>query len=136
MVEVRHGEKLRSLFKSEVNTDVCTKLECQRHLGKHVQFYTPWGYHQGILERMNRNSVTVLSPRKYIPTHLASAQISEDEAKKLDVSLAAWGGYGAGNAVGGYGGYGGRGGYGGWGYGWGRWAVSFLVIYALFGLWW
>ncbi|MCL6443451.1 MAG: hypothetical protein K6T83_08350 [Alicyclobacillus sp.] len=105
---------------------MCTKVQCQRYIGQYVQFHTPWGYHQGYLERMSGNTVHVLSPRRYIPTHLASADLSDDETKRLDLALAGWGGYG------GYGGYG----YGGWGYGWGRWAVSFLVIFALLGLWW
>lgn len=80
----------------------------------------------------------VRSPRRYIPAQLADSTLGEDEVKGLDLALA-WGGYGAG----GYGarGYGaggyGAGGYNGWGgYGWGRWAVSFLIIYALWGLWW
>lgn len=81
------------------------------------------------MERVNHNNLIVLSPQKYIPVQLAKGSLEDDEVRRLDLALA-WGGYG------GYGrGYGA--GYGGWaGYGWGRWAVSFLVIYALWGLLW
>lgn len=71
-----------------------------------------------------------MSPRKYIPVQFASESIDSDAEQRLDLALA-WGGYGRG-----YGGYGAGYGGGGWGYGWGRWAVSFLVIYALWGLLW
>lgn len=126
-----------SKVEREVNAGVCTKAQCQRYIGKHVQFYTPWGYHRGFFEGMNEHSVSILSPRRYIPAHLASAEITEDETKQLNLALVAWGGggYGGGGYGGGYGGRGGYGGYGGWGYGWGRWAASWLIIYVLFGLW-
>lgn len=110
---------------------LCTRAECERHVGKWVHFRTKYGYHVGLVERITKDSAIVLSPRQQIPTHLVSADVSADEVERLDLALAWWGGGG----FGGRGGYGARGGYGGWGYGWGRWAVSFLIIYALWGLW-
>ncbi|QSO46054.1 hypothetical protein [Alicyclobacillus mengziensis] len=107
---------------------VCTRAECLRYVGQYVQFQTQYGYHQGVIERVSGNRAVILSPRKYIPAQLISEPLDDDEEKRLNLTLA-WGGYGGGYR-GGYGG--GYGGYGG--YGWGRWAVSFLVIYALWGL--
>lgn len=117
---------------------MCSRGECMRYVGRYVRFSTPYGYHEGVIERVTRDQAIVMSPRKFIPVQMASESVDADEVKRLDIALA-WGGHG-----GGYGGYGrgvagayGRGGYGGgWGYGWGRWAVSWLVIFALFGLWW
>ncbi|GLG00234.1 hypothetical protein Alches_02730 [Alicyclobacillus hesperidum subsp. aegles] len=111
---------------------MCTKADCERYIGKMVGFRTKYGYHVGFVERVTQDSAIILSPRKYIPTEFASANVSDDELQRLDLALAQWGGApGAG-----YGGFGG--GYGGWGWGWGRWAVSFLIIYVLWGLagWW
>lgn len=130
---------------------LCTRADCERHVGEWVRFRTKYGYHVGIVERVTKDSAIVMSPRQHIPTHLASADVNADEMQRLDLALAWWGG-GFGRGGGGYpgagygggapgagaygGGFGGRGGYGGWGgYGWGRWAVSFLIIYALWGLW-
>ncbi|GMA66295.1 hypothetical protein NZD89_28905 (plasmid) [Alicyclobacillus fastidiosus] len=117
---------------------MCTQAECQRHIGKFVQFKTPYGYHQGVIEQIKGEKAIILSPSRYVPAQLASTELLDDDVKKLDVALAWWrGGLGRagypGVAAGGYprGAYG----YGGWGYGWARWAVSFLIIYALFGLW-
>lgn len=129
---------------------LCTRAQCEHHVGQWVQFRTKYGNHVGLVERITKDSVIVLSPRQHIPTQLASADLSLDEHERLDLALAWWGGFGRGGYPGGYGGgapgvggygrgysgYAGRGGYGGWGgYGWGRWAVSFLIIYALWGLW-
>lgn len=103
-----------------------SRTECLRFVGQYVRFRTPYGYHEGVIERVTQQNAIVLSPQRFIPTQLASESLTSDEETRLDLAL----------AYGGYGGYGGRGGYGGWGYGWGRWAVSWLVIYVLFGLWW
>ncbi|WP_407655188.1 hypothetical protein [Alicyclobacillus dauci] len=117
---------------------MCTRQDCERHIGKWVQFRTPYGYHQGMIERITKDDkVIILSPRRYAPASLITAEVEGDEMQRLDLALAWYGrrpGYPAvgypGGAVGGYGpGYG----YGAWG--WSRWAVSFLVIYALLGLW-
>ncbi|WP_083511661.1 hypothetical protein [Alicyclobacillus acidiphilus] len=123
---------------------MCTRAECQRYVGQWVGFRTRYGYHIGKVERITKDSAIVLSPRQYIPAQLASTEITDDESHRLDVALAWWGGFGrrgypavgyGPGAVGGYGPHGGAG-YGGWaGYGWGRWAVSFLIIYLLWGLW-
>jgi len=118
---------------------MCSRAECQRYVGQYVRFRSPYGYHEGIIERVSGNRAVVLSPRRYIPVQLATETLDANDEKRLHVALA-WGGYGGGyGGRGGYGGgYGGPGGYGygGWGYGWGRWAVSFLIIYLLWGLWW
>jgi len=108
---------------------MCTRLDCTQHVGKWVHFQTAYGYHRGIIERVTANQAIVISPRHYIPTQLASESI--DDEQKLDLALV-WGGFGGAAARPGYGRYGG--GYGGYGFGWARWAVSFLVIYALWGL--
>jgi hypothetical protein len=111
---------------------MCTRAECERHIGKWVQFRTPYGVHRGVIERVTATKAIIKSPKQYIPVDLALDD--DDDDRRLDVALA-WGGYGRGGYPGaGYGrGYG-RG-YG-YGYGmWGRWAVSFLIIYLLFGLW-
>lgn len=116
---------------------MCTGAQCQRHIGKYVRFQTPYGYHEGVIERVNGNQVTILSPRHYIPTQLASESLNLSSLNPLDLDLAlVWGGFGRGGLGRGYAGsnQGGYGGYGG--YGWGRWAVSFLIIYALWGLVW
>ncbi|KPV45762.1 hypothetical protein AN477_02000 [Alicyclobacillus ferrooxydans] len=120
---------------------MCTRADCERHVGQWVSFRTKYGYHVGLVERVTKDSAIVLSPRQHIPTHLASADIRADDVERLDLALA-WGGFGRGGypgsgfgggapGAGAYGGgFGGRGGYG-----WGRWAVSFLIIYVLWGLW-
>ncbi|WDL99390.1 hypothetical protein JC200_08250 [Alicyclobacillus sp. ALC3] len=127
---------------------MCTRQDCQQYVGRMVQFRTQWGNHVGVIERVTDDTAVVLSPRQQIPTNLASAEVSEDEAQRLDLALARWGGMGAGYAgAPGYGGgpgYGGAPGYGagpgygypayGWGFGWARWAVAFLWIFALWGL--
>lgn len=114
---------------------MCTRGECQRHVGQWIRFRTPYGVHKGVVERVTADSAIILSPRQYVPVQLASSDIGEDELQKLDIGLAT---YGRGFVTAGYPGYGGGHagprGYGGWGYGWRRWAVSFLIIYALWGL--
>ncbi|MFD1677033.1 hypothetical protein [Alicyclobacillus fodiniaquatilis] len=116
---------------------MCTKAECQRHVGQWVRFQTPYGHHQGIIERINGDKAIILSPKQYVPVQFASTDVCEDDMGKLDVALAWWGGAGRGypNGAAGYrgGAYGYPGGYGYRGV-WARWAVSFLVIYALWGL--
>lgn len=115
---------------------MCTRQDCQQYVGRMVQFRTQWGNHVGVIERVTNDTAVVLSPRQQIPTHLASAEVSENEAQRLDLALARWGGMGAGYA--GAPGYGAGPGYGygayGWGFGWARWAVAFLAIFALWGL--
>lgn len=74
------------------------------------------------MERVTNHSAIMLSPRQYVPVQFASADVGEDEFAKLDAALIGYG-YGGGYR-----------GYGGVGYGWQRWAVSFLIIYALWGL--
>lgn len=114
---------------------LCSRAECMQNVGRYVRFQTPYGYHEGVIERISGQSAIVLSPQRYIPAHLATERLDEEETKRLDLALA-YGGYGGGGGYGaGRGGYGGYGG-GGYGYGWGRWAVSFLIIYVLWGLWW
>lgn len=109
---------------------MCSRAECQRYVGKYIRFQTPYGYHEGIVENVRGNQAIILSPRHYIPAQLVSDSVDADDMKRLDLALA-WG-YPGGAFGGGYG----RRGYGGYGYGWGRWAVSFLIIYALWGLLW
>src|SRR5579875_103467 len=123
--------KSRRVSREGEGISMCSRAECLRHVGQYVRFMTPYGYHEGIIERVTGEQAIILSPRRYIPPQLASETLDPDEVKRLDIALA-WGGYGAG----GYPGYG-RGGYGaGYGWGWGRWAASFLIIYVLWGLWW
>ncbi|MCY0874935.1 MAG: hypothetical protein OWT28_01420 [Firmicutes bacterium] len=126
---------------------VCTKAQCEQHVGQWVRFQTPYGQHIGRIERVTADQAIVVSPRPYVPSHLAQP-VSVDDETKLDMALAFWagagspragygGGYGMGpgRTGGGYGNGAGRPGAYGWGYGWQRWAVSFLIIYALWGLW-
>lgn len=129
---------------------MCTKAQCEQHLGKMVQFRTPYGHHIGMIEQVTANQVIVLTPKRFAPSHL-SRPVNLSDEDKLDVALAFWGGgypragFGPGAGAGyryGYGGpgrpvgnMGGRAGYG-WGGNWQRWAVSFLVIYVLWGLLW
>lgn len=115
---------------------MCTRAQCQQHVGRWIQFRTPYGQHVGMVERVTADQAIVLSPRHLVPQHLASP-VSQSDEDKLDLALAFWGGgypsAGAGPRTGyGYGAGRGIGGYAG---GWQRWAVSFLIIYALFGLW-
>ncbi len=115
---------------------MCTKEECEKYVGQWVHFRTKYGYHVGLVERVTNDSAVVLSPKQYIPAQFASANLSADEEQRLDLALAWWGGMGRGGYPG-YGGAPGAGAYGGgWGWGWRRWAVSFLIIYVLWGLWW
>lgn len=96
------------------------RTEYQRHIGKYVRFRTPYGYHEGVIERIQGDQVIILSPQQYIPPKLALEPLDAEEAKRLDLALT-FGGYGVA-----------REGHGG--YGWGRWAISFLIIYLLWGL--
>ncbi|WP_206830332.1 hypothetical protein [Alicyclobacillus fructus] len=113
---------------------MCNRADCERLVGRWVTFRTPYGQHQGLIERVTDDGrVVVLSP----PSHAVPSLILTDgDAKGVDPVLA-------------YGGFGprpmGAPGYGmppygvpgpGYGYGgaWVRWAVPFLIIYALFGL--
>ncbi len=108
------------------------RADCQQYVGKYIRFRTPFGYHEGIIERIQGDQAVILSPRRYIPAQFATEYLDRDQVKRLELT----------QAFGGYGGYtGGRygtgRGYGGWGgYAWGRWAVSFLIIYLLWGLMW
>lgn len=108
---------------------MCTRSQCEKHVGKWVKFRTPFGVHQGIIEEIRGDKAIILSPKQYVPKQVESIDVTPEELGKLDVALA-YGGYpGAGGAVGGH-----YGGYGYWGFGWSRWAVSFLIIYLLWGL--
>lgn len=108
-----------------------TKAECLRYVGQWVRFRTPYGWHRGVIERVTDSHLIVLSPRREVPLQFASAAtpVTAAEQRRLDVALAQW-----------YGPPGlgwGMPGVGGWGWAWSRWAVSFLIIYALWGLlWW
>lgn len=119
---------------------MCTKAQCEQHVGQWIQFRTPYGQHIGRIEHVTSDAAIVVSPSHYVPRHLAKP-VSADDESKLDMALAFWagGGYpraGYGGAAGsGYGAGPGRANGYGWGYGWQRWAVSFLIIYALWGLW-
>ncbi|MCI0184544.1 hypothetical protein [Sulfoacidibacillus ferrooxidans] len=115
---------------------MCTKAQCEQHVGQWIQFRTLYGHHIGRIEHVTANAAIVVSPSQYVPQHLAKPVTADDESK-LDMVLAFWpgGGYprvGYGGATGS--GYGIRSGQVN-GYGWQRWAVSFLIIYALWGLW-
>ncbi|WP_026960943.1 hypothetical protein [Alicyclobacillus herbarius] len=109
---------------------MCTRHDCERYVGQWVQFQTPYGVHRGIVERVTPRHAIVLSPRRYIPAQFATETLPAEDVKRIDAVLAA--GYGP------YGPYAGGYGRGYPGAFWGRWAVSFLIIYALFGLgfWW
>jgi hypothetical protein len=103
-----------------------SKSQCRQYVGKWVRFQTPYGHHVGIVERVTPDAMMVLSPRQYVPRQVASQAVSDVD--RPDLALAWWGMPG--------GAYGAPG-YGGLGFGWARWAVSFLIIYALWGLlWW
>lgn len=113
---------------------MCTQGECNRAMGQWVRFQTPWGVHRGVVESVNQQAVLVRVPRTYAPTSLTSHKATgeSDDARKLDIALAVWGGgYAAG--------YGRRGwgypGYGGWYGGWWWWWLAFAWIFWLAFLW-
>ncbi|MCL6593072.1 MAG: hypothetical protein K6T31_03775 [Alicyclobacillus sp.] len=93
---------------------MCTMGQCMKLRGQWVHFYSPWGYHRGIIEDVNSRAVLVRMPRRYAPTGLVSqtqpADSPRSDEQKLDVVLAQW-----------YGPYWGRWGYPGWGAWWGGW---------------
>ncbi|MBX6352966.1 MAG: hypothetical protein IRZ10_06480 [Thermoflavifilum sp.] len=104
--------------------------QCKPYVGQWVRFRTPYGEHTGYVERITPTAMIVLSPRREIPVQLARDSLEVQPAK--DLTLAWWGGAGGWGAPG----YGYGYGFGPYG-GWARWAVSFLIIYALWGLlWW
>lgn len=122
---------------------MCTRTMAESHIGQFVHFRTQYGYHQGIIEKVTNNQAIIVSPKQYVPAQLVSSTLDSNDMEKLDMALAFWvgpgmGGYPGAAARRGYagapGGYGM--GYGMGGYGWARWAVSFLAIYVLFGLFW
>lgn len=119
---------------------MCTKCQCRKNMGQWVRFQTQWGMHQGMIEDMNDRAVLVRVPRRYAPAGYVNDAVPENpEDRKLDVALAAWGGYGGGYGGGpGYG-YGGgrwgRPGYGGWYGGWWWWWLAFAWIFWLAWLW-
>lgn len=100
------------------------KSRYQRYVGKTVRFRTPYGVHKGIVERVTDNEVILLSPKTQIPKAL-SHTVLDSRVGAGDIALA------YGGAPGGAWG----GGYAPWGFWWSRWAVSFLIIFALWGLW-
>ncbi len=65
-------------------------------MGRWVHFRTQYGYHVGLIERVTNDSLIVVSPRRDIPAHLASANVSSDELQRLNLALAWWGGFGRG----------------------------------------
>jgi hypothetical protein len=113
-----------------------TRLDCQKYVGRWVRFRTPFGWHRGIIEDITDTHAVIVSPDKYVPAQLASQKLTKDDLRKIDATFA-FGSFGgpAGVGVPGYGmsvpGYGGFWG----GASWSRWAVAFLIIYLLFGLW-
>jgi hypothetical protein len=118
---------------------MCSQAECTRLIGQPVRFRTPYGLHHGVIERVTRDKAIIVSPIRYVPPQFQICSLSEDaigaETQSLDVELA-WGGPVARGAYPGAG----RGaapmqGIAPYGYGYARWAVSFLIIFALFGLW-
>lgn len=118
-----------------------TRLDCEKYVGRWVRIRTPYGWHRGIIEDITDTHAVIVSPDKYVPVQLASQKLTKDDLRKIDATFA-FGSFGGPSSVGlpgasapGYGAYGP--GYGGWGFGWNwsRWAVAFLVIYLLFGLW-
>ncbi len=122
-----------------------SKADFERYIGKWVRFRTPYGYHQGIVERVTEDSVVVVAPKQWIPVQLAT-EVQMSDLQKLDISTANLSGFG--RPYGGYAGvpYAGMGPgygfqgtsprYGGFGpFGFARWSVAFLIIFALFGLW-
>ncbi|AEJ42738.1 hypothetical protein [Alicyclobacillus acidocaldarius] len=113
---------------------MCTKAECERLVGRWVTFRTPYGQHHGLIERVTEDGrVIVLSPRSQA---VPSLVLTDGDAAGVDPVLA-YGGFGPGPMGGpGYGAppYGVPGPGYGYGGAWVRWAVPFLIIYALFGL--
>lgn len=112
---------------------MCTMGQCQQSIGNWVQFRTPWGNHQGIVESVNARAVLVRMPRQFAPSRLASGHLSgNSDEERLDVALAAYGYHGVG-----YPGYRAWGypGYGIWRGGWWWWWLAFAWVFALAFLW-
>ncbi|WP_026975158.1 hypothetical protein [Alicyclobacillus contaminans] len=112
--------------------------ECQRFVGRWVQFRTQYGCHLGYVERVSEDSMIVVTPQRYMPAALLSAATADGQTSRMDVSLT-WGIPRSGPRRAGVGPWGPNGGVPGYGFGpapWYRWAVSFLIIYALWGLLW
>lgn len=116
---------------------MCSQAECRRLIGQPVRFRTPYGFHQGVIERVTRDKAIIVSPIRCVPPQFQICSLSAEDMnpkiQSLDLELA-WGGPAA------------RGAYPGAArgaapiqgiapYGYARWAVSFLIIFALFGLW-
>ncbi|WP_018130421.1 hypothetical protein [Effusibacillus pohliae] len=101
---------------------------CANCVGGWVQFQTPWGTHQGIVQHVSNDGMLVRVPRQYAPA-LASTTIDPktDRQQSLDPALAQWGyPYAAGYPNG----------YGWWVGRWWWWWVAFAAILALAFLWW
>jgi len=105
---------------------MCTRGECQRSMGKWVEFHTIQGYHRGVVERVTNESALVRVPRRYAPVGLVAFEDNDrqTDAQKLDIALAQYG----------YRGYN-RYGYGYWGGGWWWWWLPFALIFWLAFLW-
>jgi hypothetical protein len=111
---------------------MCTMGQCERNMGRWMEFRTPWGKTRGIVEQVNHRAVLVRVPKEHAPVVLLNNSQSSDEAR-LDVTLAQ-NGYPSYGAGGGYGG--GEPGYGGgarWGYpGYYRWVGPWLFWWLAF----
>lgn len=108
------------------------RKNCMKYKGGWVQFQTPWGMHQGIVERVSGQGMLVRVPRQFAPA-LASLHIESNPntGSQLDIAHAGWGYPGKGFA--------GKGFYpgGGWWAGsWWVWWVAFAAIFALSFLFW
>ncbi|ATY84925.1 hypothetical protein CVV65_08315 [Kyrpidia spormannii] len=61
---------------------------CSRHVGRWMDFRTPWGRHRGIIRRVSPHGVLVSVPRHYAPRFAfaqawASAPVSGGDVKQL-----------------------------------------------------
>ncbi|GMA50785.1 hypothetical protein GCM10025857_21420 [Alicyclobacillus contaminans] len=64
--------------------------ECQRFVGRWVQFRTQYGCHLGYVERVSEDSMIVVTPQRYMPAALLSAATADGQTSRMDVSLT-WG---------------------------------------------
>lgn len=116
---------------------IFTMGQCQRNVGRWMEFRTPWGKTRGIVEEVNHRAVLVRIPKEHVPIQLLSQSHGADEAR-LDATLAEYGypaGPGYGGQTPGSGGNcapNGRWGYPGY-YGWyGSWFLWWLAFAWIF----